>query len=1247
MKIPAECSSLRAVNLGSSAFPIYHGNGLLPALPTSATKIVAPNQRVRKGFWGVRTLTNNELGHAYDIGDRMLGFVPMLSKFFTPLAILRVFLSAVADTITGGDSFWFTSKRGSDRVITSTEDDCKKEEKGSPSKRRRCEVTGKTPSERTKVMGETPGERTEEESILGSDTLDSDMRFEEEEGSSQSGPNAFAAGDISVLRETNSGPSLNSLSEADVPTMTWVRVSSKLSKLSAVETEHGSPGVPEGVSRGSRQEAYVTRDSGEKTGDSTSSEQSINSTKLIDQVANTAAMEDGQGADAIALDGDQKLDDAMEDGHGAGAIALDGDQEVDEQSRDKRERKATKSDDAPVPTWLWRDHLIADGPTPWSEAQVLKGIGLDKAMDITRDFLLLKWKRLTARSFQRWWSSQHRSQYRAAQRWSHAHSDIQWNGSTNRYEWANGSQGRSNFQTWYLKRYKGCKDFDAGRDCLYRVAHSSWWDWSAGSRPMFWRWPKDARRGIRDGMMVFFMGESPVYSKPQQRHTNPTTKPLVESKLQKVIDRGYLDNDQVIVSLTSFFPVDKGEDDIRMVYDGTKCGLNDSVWVPSFMMPTLASHMRAVVEGTNMCDVDIGECFLNFMLYPELRILCGIDLGPYDLDFSSLGNPFTAPQLRNKRWLAWNRAAMGMKWSPYQAVRSMHFAEEVIRGNRHDETNVFGWTYVRCNLPGQDDYDPSLPWISKVKALPNGTIQVAADLFTFVDDCRPTGSTSKEAWLAGRRTASIVNWLGCQDAPRKRRDSRTDPGAWAGTLIRTEGGIYALVSDDKWQKFKSQIFEIDGMLVDSPNSLPRKRLEQIRGFLNYVVQTYRPMIPYLNGLHMTIDGWREGRDEEGWRLPPSADATYASADTEGRSNDVTQVVIPDRVSSVPRLRSDINALLRLSQSESAPCRRIRPKFSASVLYGFGDASGTAFGATSQFQHSSDIHFQFGQWLTSVTKEESSNWREFTNLVEYLEERGAEGQLFDSEVFMFTDNSTAEAAFWKGTSKSRKLLDLVLRLRELEMQTGMILHIIHVSGKRMIAQGTDGLSRGDHSTGVMTGQSLTAFVPIHLDAFQRSPPLREWMEQVLSQCNAKFLSPEGWFENHTAHDTFVWSPPPAAADVVVERFGIARHKRPNTLHVLLIPRLMTGRWRKMLAKHTDRYFRITWNPIWNMKDQFEPLLMFVALPFLPHQPRFQERSDLVDGLERALCDPELQEISPSSQRDLLCQLLGQARSLRSM
>ena len=76
-------------------------------------------------------------------------------------------------------------------------------------------------------------------------------------------------------------------------------------------------------------------------------------------------------------------------------------------------------------------------------------------------------------------------------------------------------------------------------------------------------------------------------------------------------------------------------------------------------------------------------------------------------------------------------------------------------------------------------------------------------------------------------------------------------------------------------------------------------------------------------------------------------------------------------------------------------------------------------------------------------------------MEYLEGRAELGLLDDAELFMFTDNSTAERAFWKGSSHSPKLCELVLRLRTLEMHSGVIIHIIHVSGKRMIKSGVDG------------------------------------------------------------------------------------------------------------------------------------------------------------------------------------------------
>ena len=68
---------------------------------------------------------------------------------------------------------------------------------------------------------------------------------------------------------------------------------------------------------------------------------------------------------------------------------------------------------------------------------------------------------------------------------------------------------------------------------------------------------------------------------------------------------------------------------------------------------------------------------------------------------------------------------------------------------------------------------------------------------------------------------------------------------------------------------------------------------------------------------------------------------------------------------------------------------------------------------------------------------------------YLQKKGLQGY----EIFMFT----AEAAFWKGTSESRELDELVLWLKRLELEEDLLLHVIHISGKRMIWQGTDGLS----------------------------------------------------------------------------------------------------------------------------------------------------------------------------------------------
>jgi hypothetical protein len=138
------------------------------------------------------------------------------------------------------------------------------------------------------------------------------------------------------------------------------------------------------------------------------------------------------------------------------------------------------------------------------------------------------------------------------------------------------------------------------------------------------------------------------------------------------------------------------------------------------------------------------------------------------------------------------------------------------------------------------------------------------------------------------------------------------------------------------------------------------------------------------------------------------------------------------------------------------------------LYGFGDALKVALGATIQIEDR--LFYQYRQWSTEIVERESSNWRELSNLVLYLCDLVKTEDLAGYKIYMFTDNSTAEAAaaFWKGKPVSSRLFELVLQLKRLELDCDVILHVIHISGKRMIAQGTDGLSQADHLQGVTQG-----------------------------------------------------------------------------------------------------------------------------------------------------------------------------------
>jgi hypothetical protein len=131
----------------------------------------------------------------------------------------------------------------------------------------------------------------------------------------------------------------------------------------------------------------------------------------------------------------------------------------------------------------------------------------------------------------------------------------------------------------------------------------------------------------RNGMQMFVKGKLSMNTKPQ-RAPKPEDIEQMVKKLDKVLSRGYISLG-LVVSLTSYFAVPKGDLDIRLVYDGTSSGLNEALWVPSFWMPTSESAVRVISFYSFLFDSDIAECFLNFPNDLKIRKYCGVDLSPF------------------------------------------------------------------------------------------------------------------------------------------------------------------------------------------------------------------------------------------------------------------------------------------------------------------------------------------------------------------------------------------------------------------------------------------------------------------------------------------------------------------------------------------------------------------------------------------------------------------------------------------
>ena len=186
---------------------------------------------------------------------------------------------------------------------------------------------------------------------------------------------------------------------------------------------------------------------------------------------------------------------------------------------------------------------------------------------------------------------------------------------------------------------------------------------------------------IRDGVLPWISGKLPNHKARTNNPSDSAKKLQIQSKVNKIRMTQYIDQGPMILSI-DVFDVPKGDEDIRLVNNGTSCGLNDVMWAPWFPLPTVNTHLRGVEAGTSMADLDVSDHFHNFMIHQTIQPYVGVNFTNYPRNQKLDEMPIWDIKWDESRCETlgerFNRNCMGLVSSAYNSVQGLHWAEETV-----------------------------------------------------------------------------------------------------------------------------------------------------------------------------------------------------------------------------------------------------------------------------------------------------------------------------------------------------------------------------------------------------------------------------------------------------------------------------------------------------------------------------------------------------------------------------------------
>jgi hypothetical protein len=243
---------------------------------------------------------------------------------------------------------------------------------------------------------------------------------------------------------------------------------------------------------------------------------------------------------------------------------------------------------------------------------------------------------------------------------------------------------------------------------------------------------------------------------------------------------------------------------------------------------------------------------------------------------------------------------------------------------------------------------------------------------------------------------------------------------------------------------------------------------------------------------------------------------------------------------------------------------------------YGDGSGSGTGGTVQILgrdgECPTMEAWMGTWRAQVHSF-SSNWKELRTLVHMMEREldQGKGRLWNATLFYFTDNLVTYYIVSGGSSSSPELQKLIRRLKYLELLLVVRLEVVHIPGKHMIDQRTDGLSRGLRLTGggfKRTPREETRRIFEGLPVTARTIGwARREIAPFLRHTSCSYVEgTQAWTFRQIVGRATLWFPAPEWAHQLIDAVVNAWTEQPwGTEAFFIIPRVFQRDWGRV-SKH---------------------------------------------------------------------------------